>query len=318
MMSTRVLIAAAAATTIVVVGAAQQKKETKKDAASGAQTTASRDADEAAIRVSVDAFAKAYNAHDATAIAALFAEQAKIVAEDGDVIEGRTAIEQVFAGIFADEPKTQIEVNVASIRFIGSDLAVEAGSTKTINAPGETPEYDRYTVLHVKRDGKWLMGLARDMEGDKPSSHEQLMQLEWLIGDWIDESPDSLVRTSFRWSDNDNFILGEFTVHLAGRPAMSGTQRIGWDPVAKKVRSWVFDSEGGFAEALWIRQGDQWIVKSQGVNHEGEVGSGTNVYTRVGKDRFAIASRDRIIGDEMVPDIENIIVVRVPPKPAVK
>ena len=302
-----------------------QEKVQKKAAAKAAQKPEAakdepkQEADEAAIRTSAAAFEKAYNNHDAKAIAALFAPEAQMIDEDGKTVQGREAIEQVFTGVFGDDPKTKIEVSIESIRMVGTALAVETGSTKTTPAPGETPENSRYTVLHVKtREGKWLMALARDTEGDKPSSHEELMQLEWLIGDWIDESPDSLVKTSFHWADNQNFIMGEFTVQIAGRPAMSGTQRIGWDALTKKFRSWVFDSQGGFVEGSWTRSGDQWIVKANGVTHEGEAGSVTNVYTMISKDRFAIAPRDRVVGNEMIPDIDSIMVVRVPPKPAGK
>lgn len=299
-------------------GEAQAKpaaKSAKKDAPAGAASTQADD--ETSIRANVVAFEKAYNNHDPKAIAALFAPEAQIIDEDDNTVQGREAIEQVFARVFGDEPNSTIEVTIQSIRMVGTALAVETGSTKTIHAAGGTPEYGHYTVLHVKtRDGKWLMALARDTEGDNPSSHEQLMQLEWLIGDWIDESPDSLVKTSFRWADNQNFILGEFTIHIAGRPAMSGTQRIGWDPFAKRFRSWVFDSQGGFAEGMWTRAGDRWIVKTQGISHEGEPGSGTNVYTRISRDRFMIASHDRVVGKELVPDVEGIVVVRVPPAPA--
>src|SRR5262249_15969652 len=146
---------------------AQQGREKE-----GKRATVDRSADEKAIRANVAAFAKAYNARDAKAIAALFTPDGQIVGKDSDTSEGRAAIQQAFADLFAENPQKRIEVTVESIRFIGSDLAVEQGSTKETDAPGEPPEYDRYTVLHVKRDGKWLMALARDEEGPPPSSHE--------------------------------------------------------------------------------------------------------------------------------------------------
>ena len=40
-------------------------------------------------------------------------------------------------------------------------------------------------------------------------------------------------------------------------------QVIGWDPAAKQVRSWVFDSGGGIGEGIWTKQGDKWIKKVQ-------------------------------------------------------
>jgi uncharacterized protein (TIGR02246 family) len=333
MRGTRILIAlVAAAISILAVEASQRKKEEpqkqqpekQQPQSQQAQPTAARrtesqteqnrDADEAAIRENVGAFAVAYNAHDAKAIAELFTTDAKIVTEDDDVLEGRDAIEQEFAGIFEEDPDSQIEVAIASIRFIGSDLAVEAGSTKT-SVPGEAPEYGRYTVLHIKREGKWQMALARDTEGEPATNHERLEPLAWLIGDWIDESPNAQVKTTYKWADNQNFILGEFNVRIGRQIAMSGTIRIGWDPLAKQIRSWTFDSEGGFAEGMWSRNGDQWIIKNSGVTDEGEAASATNIITYVSKDRSTFQSRDRMRGGEAVPDVDEIPIVRMPPNP---
>src|SRR5262245_29483883 len=224
-----------------------------------------RQADEAAIQASVEAFVKAYNAHDAKAIAALFIPEGQAVDGDGQTAEGREAIAQVFADVFADTPRTQIAVTIDSIRFIGADLAVEMGTTKTTPEPGETPEHGRYTVLHVKRDGKWWIALARDTDGDEPSTHERLQPLEWLVGEWIDESEASVVLTSCRWSADKNFILQDIQLRVAGRDAMEVTQRIGWDPVNKRIRSWVFDSEGGFGEGVWTRTSDGWLIRTTGV-----------------------------------------------------
>jgi uncharacterized protein (TIGR02246 family) len=107
-------------------------------------------ADEAAIRANVDAFVTGYNSHDTAAIANLFAPQAKVVTEDGDVVDGREAIGDLFNGHFAAEPDTHLELTITTIKFIGPDLAVETGTTTTVAGPGGTPEHDRYTVLHVK------------------------------------------------------------------------------------------------------------------------------------------------------------------------
>src|SRR5262249_16135115 len=153
----------------------------------------------------------------------------------------------------------RLEDHIGSIRFIGPDLAVEVGSTKETPARGEAPEFDRYTVLHVKRDGKWQMALAQDAEGDAPTNHEQLRPLAWLVGDWLDDGGSVVVVSSCRWSDDGNFLLQDFKLQVEGREAMQVTQRIGWDPLTKHIRSWVFDSEGGYGESVWTRNGDAWV-----------------------------------------------------------
>jgi uncharacterized protein (TIGR02246 family) len=296
--------------------AAEQKKAAPATGKSEAPAKAAADhsADEAEIRASVEAFAKAYNGHDAKATAELFAPNARVVTEEDEVVEGREAIEQVFAAVFANDPQTHIEIAISSIKFIGADLALEVGSTKTAHAPGETPEYGRYTVLHFKRDGKWLMGLARDTEGEPPTNHDHLLPLAWMIGEWIDESKESVVHTSCRWSDDKNFILQDIQVRMAGRAAMEVTQRIGWDPLSKRIRSWVFDSEGGFGDGVWARDGDAWIIKATFVPSHGRAASATNTIVPNGKDSYVWRSTDRVVGDEVQEPLE-VTVVRKPPAP---
>lgn len=268
--------------------------------------------DEAAIRANVEAFVKAYNAGDAAAAAALFLPEGQIIGDEGEIVEGRDAITERFADAFEESPEMTIEVFVDQIRFIGSQLALEVGSTAITPAPGETPQYERYTVLHVKRDSKWSMAVVRDAPGEPPTNHERLEPLAWLVGDWVDEGDDSVVSTSCRWSEDGNFLLQDIDVRIEGDDALHVTQRIGWDPVSKRIRSWVFDDEGGFSEGVWARSGDQWIIKMTGVRSDGTSASATNTITPVSADSYAWESRDRIVGSDLSEPME-ITVVRKPP-----
>jgi hypothetical protein len=110
-----------------------------------------------------------------------------------------------------------MEVEVDSLRFLGSELAVEVGSTKEISSEGETPEYGRYTVLHVKRDGKWLMALVKDTAGTPPANHDRLRPLAWLAGEWIDDGGSTVVHTNCRWSEDKNFLIQRMTVQIQQR-----------------------------------------------------------------------------------------------------
>ena len=105
-----------------------------------------------------------------------------------------------------------------------------------------------YTVLFVKRDGRWLISSVREEPDPLVSPHDRLKDLEWMVGDWVDEGPDSEVRLNCRWSEDGNFLIRSFTVKQQGKPVMTVSQRIGWDPLARQIRSWEFDSEGGFGE----------------------------------------------------------------------
>jgi uncharacterized protein (TIGR02246 family) len=304
-------VALVAATTALGFSLARDQGTAKAPAAVE-QGNAKSPADEKAIRAIVDAFTKAFDKHDADAIAALFMPEGKMITEAGEVIEGRKAIAATFAEQFAESPKSTIKVFVDSIKFIGSDLAIEVGSTRVTHGPGLEPELNRYTALHVKRDGKWWMALARDEDGPPVSGHDRLQPLAWLVGDWIDESPEAVVTTSCRWSEDKNFLLQDIQVTTAGKVTMSINQRIGWDALQKCVHSWVFDSEGGFAEGLWARDGDNWLIKATGVRNDGSTASATNSITRASKDAYVWRSADRVLGGSVASPVE-VRVVRKPP-----
>jgi uncharacterized protein (TIGR02246 family) len=313
------------AVAVIVAQSVQSQSEEKKKALQpGSETpgTGARDddkakpasdhsADEAAIRANIEKFVKAYNAGDAKAIAALFTPDGDAWDKEGNEAEGREAIAKTFAKIFEETPGRKLEVFVESIKFIGADLAFETGTTKETE-PNEPPDIDRYTVLHVKRDGKWQMALARDEEGPPPGAHEQLQPLAWLVGEWVDDGGSTVVRSTCRWSEDKNFLLQDFRLEISGRDAMNVNQRIGWDPLRKRIRSWVFDSEGGFGESTWTRDGDDWTIRATGVRPDGTTGSATNTLIRNGNDGYIWRSRDRIVADDVQPPVE-VRVVRKPP-----
>jgi uncharacterized protein (TIGR02246 family) len=272
-------------------------------------------ADQAAIQGNIVRFEEAYNSRDANAIADLFTPEGRIVDKEGVQSEGREAIAQVFAHGFTAAPDSRIEVYVGSIEFLGADLAVEVGTTREVSAPEEPPAYDGYTVLHVKRDGMWQMALARDEEGPPPTGHERLQPLAWLVGEWVDDDGSSVVASTCRWSDDGNFLLQEFKLQLHGRDAMNVSQRIGWDPLTQCIRSWVFDSEGGFGESIWTREDSGWVIKATGVRPDGTIASATNHLLPTGRDGYVWQTSDRIVAGEMLPAME-VKVARKPPEPA--
>jgi uncharacterized protein (TIGR02246 family) len=270
--------------------------------------------DEQQIRQGVIAFVKEYNAHNADAVAALFAADARMVFADGSEVNGRDEIKQAFASEFTDSPKVSCSVVVDGIRFLTPDVAVEEGST-TMFPDGETlTSRDRYTVLHLKKEGRWQMQSVRIVEEESLSAYGELAPLEWLIGDWIDEGRDEDVHATFRWDENKSFLLEEFKVVSGGEVLLKGSQRIGWDPQTKQIRSWTFDSAGGFGEATWTAAGDDWIVKARAVQPAGGNASATRRLSHVAQDRVIWTSTNRIIGDEELPDLA-VTMVRGAPQP---
>jgi uncharacterized protein (TIGR02246 family) len=285
-------------------------------AASGAVEAARPDPsdDEKAIRAVDEHFVLDYNRGDSKALATLFTDDAEAIEAEGDRLHGREPIERRFAETFAASPGVKIAIEIGSIRFLSPDVAKEEGHT-IVTPAKEARQVRPYTVLFVKRDGRWLISSVREESDPLIRPHDRLRDLEWMIGDWVDQAPESEVRVQCRWSEDGNFLVRSFTVKQQGKSVMSVTQRIGWDPLARRIRSWEFDSEGGFGEGTWSRDGERWVVKHSGVRAEGVVASSTNVMVKERSDLVRWSTTDRVLGDESIPGSNSYVLVRVPPPP---
>jgi uncharacterized protein (TIGR02246 family) len=294
--------------------AAVQEKASAK-AGGAAKAADDRSADQAAIQTLLDAFIKSFNAGDAKAVAATYTPNAIVIDEDGVRTEGRAPIQAQYESYFAANPGNTIAIQVNAFRLLGAETALEEGhATITTASATEAPEITRFTAIYVKYEGHWLQAVVRDERASEPSPHQQLKQLEWLVGEWVNESPDAVVLTTCKWAHDGNFLDRDFTIKTKGRHLLSGTQRIGWDATRKQFKTWVFDSEGGHGEGYLSNNGDQWVTKLEGVRPDGLTASATNVITRLGNDRMRWQSSDRTLGDVVVPDVVEFVVVRKPPE----
>jgi uncharacterized protein (TIGR02246 family) len=271
--------------------------------------------DEKAIKAAAEVFTRAYDSGDSAAVAALFTDDAEMIDEFGDVLEGRAAIQDFYARMFRERPGTRITVSMAALRFLGPDVAREVGHTRVTPAGGEPATLRRYTVLFVKQAGKWLYSSVREEHASGIVHHERLKALEWMVGDWLDQSSDSTVHVTCQWSPDKNFLLRDFTIHVQGQPVMTVNQRIGWDPLHNQIRSWVFDSEGGFGEGIWTRKGNIWVIKSTGVLTDGRIATATNTLTPVGPNSVKWSSTERTLGDQFIGEPAEYVMVRRPPPP---
>jgi uncharacterized protein (TIGR02246 family) len=278
---------------------------------------ADQSADEAAIRKNDEAYVEAYNKRDAKALAALWSPEAVYIdPETGNQFVGREEIEKEFAETFAGLKDAKLEVDVDSIRFLSPNVAVENGTARVIYRDGD-PDESSYTALFVKRDGTWLLDRVSEETTAAPtelppSSFEHLKELEWMIGSWIDQDEEATVQTDCEWTKNQNFINRSFAVVVGDEVDMAGMQIIGWDPVAKQIRSWIFDSDGGFAEGKWTRKDDRWFIHQNGTLPDGGRTSAVNIITRVDDDSFTWQSVNREMNGDILPNVDEVLVVRKP------
>ena len=148
------------------------------------------------------------------------------------------------------------------------------------------------------------------MAADSAEQASSLEVLDWMVGTWIDEGEEATIVTDCSWTKNRKFLKRSFKVRIDEEVTLEGDQFVGWDPIAGQIRSWTFDSEGGFGEGLWIQDGNQWLVKASFVLADGSRASALNVYTFVDNDTIRWQSTNREIAGELQPNIPEVTVVR--------
>lgn len=277
----------------------------------GAESDEGQAAEEAAIRQAVESYVAAFNRGDAKALASMWSPDAVYTNPlNGQQAVGRDAIEQQFARNFVDAEGARLEATTNSVQFISPGVAVEHGTAKVVRS-GQPPETSAYTAIYVKRDGQWLLDrVTEEVLPPDTSNYEHLKELEWIIGTWIDQDDQSRVETTYEWTKNQNFITCFFTLSVRDRIDMTGMQIIGWDPAAKQIRSWVFDSGGGYGEGVWSREDKRWSIQSTGTLPDGGKASSVNIITYVDDNAFTWQSVHRVAGGELLPNVDEVAVVR--------
>ncbi len=264
--------------------------------------------DEAAIRETVKAYVAAFNARDAKALASYWAENCRFDTPSGDLLEGRQAIQEAFADYLKEDEAAKLEVAIDSIGVIGGSEAIEKGTSRVTRSDGTVSE-TVYVARYTKENGQWKLKTLR--EADKaPSHYDHLKPLEWLIGDWVDADGDSVIRTSCKWTKNNNFITRSFTISTGDLVVLEGTQVIGWAPDKKVIRSWMFDSDGGTGVGIWTNDGARWTNRTVRILPDGRKASSVNVITRIDDNSFTWKSTSREVDGGLLPSVGPVTITR--------
>jgi uncharacterized protein (TIGR02246 family) len=266
---------------------------------------------ETTIRQSAPAYVNAFNARDSKALASQWSPDAVYLNRTtGEEVTGRDAIAAQFDTLFKAQPDLKLDVSVESIQLLSPNVAVEQGTSRFLSPKREPEEVD-YTAVYVQRDGKWLLDrVTDDARGASPSHYDQLKPLEWLVGTWVDQDEQARIETNCNWAKDNNFLVRSFTVAVDGKIDMSGMQIIGWDASTKTIRSWTFDSNGGFAEGTWSGRGKSWFVQNKGVLADGQKTTMVNVVKLVDDKAFTWQTIDRTVSGELLPNIAEVTIVR--------
>jgi uncharacterized protein (TIGR02246 family) len=298
---------------VVAIAVIAQTSWTKETPQSGHPSVAADGADSpdvAAIKKGEAAFKAAFDAGDAKAVASLWAPDGELVEEDGERIEGRAAIEKRYAAFFAANPKARIAIRVDLVRLATSETALEDGAATVTFASALPPNMGRYSVMHVQRDGKWLMWSVHETRGEEPAGLALLEKLGWMIGDWTAENKGVEFHLSCRWIADKHFIEQKYFAKRGSKVVMSGRQIVGWDPAREKITSWMFTSDGGHAFGVWTPREDGMVVEAEGVLPDGTPTAAVNITKKLDDKAIVWRSTERKAGGMPLADTDEVVLRR--------
>ena len=278
-------------------------------AAGGTRTTTG---DDQTIRRTLADYAEAISKGNLAAVAALWALDAQYTDESGTVTKGRNAVAALFRQFFSNHKGAKMTLKVTSVRVPKSDVALVDG-TSTVTMPDGQIHEGHFASVWVKADGKWQVHSARDLPGHtgEAAAGAALKQLQWMVGDW--EAEKGGVSVMVRWTLNRAFLLQEYKAKDNDGELLV-TQLVGHDPLTDRIKSWTFDSRGGYGEGLWSRDGNSWVVDTAGVLPGGQTGTARNVIRFVDDRTVLFQNRDREVDGQPIPDVE-VKLVRKAAKP---
>lgn len=269
---------------------------------------------EATAKHLTDQLLSAYNRGDAKSFAATFTVDGEYIDSSDVVFHGRKAIADEFAMFFRESPDSSIQIDLNSIRMIARNLMTVDCTTQFKLSDASPSVSGRCRLVCSREADVWQIASLQEWDGrdDDSSHHAQVSQLKWMIGDWIGEGRNSHVHFTCRWDESGNYLLRDFMIETAGAKPLTGTQRIGYDPMTQRLKMWVFDSAGGFSEGYFNRDAEKWILKTSGVTSDGHLASATNTFAIVDDHRMTSETTEHFISGQRIADTENLTIVRKP------
>ena len=281
-----------------------------ENSATAKQPNAKLTPDLEAIRAGSEAFVAAFNKQDAKAVAALWVEDGEYIDDSGHAFVGREAIEKGYAEFFAATPHAKLEIVIDSLRSLSTDAAIEDGHTFVALTPEGSQVVGKYTAVHVKTGGKWLMASVRDTRIETASARQSIADLEFLIGTWLAEEYGTKSESVCQWVADKSFVQRTYTTTYLDGTQTSGVQMIGWNPEGGNVQSWDFSPDGGHAVGVWSPSEDGWTSEIRGVRGDGTPTASVNLLKRLDDNAYVWQSVGRNVGGIALPDTNEVVLKR--------
>jgi uncharacterized protein (TIGR02246 family) len=251
--------------------------------------TADRAQDEQAIRAAAKGYLEALGRGDARALAGYWTADGDVVDELGQSHPASELLKQ----LAPPEPgaaRPEIKMHESKIRFFSDEVAIEDGTSEVTASDGRVGAKGRFSAVWVKQNGGWRLASLREARIPNVDRPARLADLDWLVGQWSAESGDTKLEVSVRWNANETFLLRDLKVAREQKTIFHGSQRVGWDPRTGQLKAWNFDSDGGYGEGAWTRDGESWVIRMAGVLPDGRPNLTTTVVTPEGPDHFRLSS----------------------------
>ncbi len=258
----------------------------------------------AAIRAAAADYIKALEAGKREALAAAWTPDGDYIDAAGNSCKaGDLCARAVPKGALGGRTPTRMTTD--GIRLAAPNVAIEDGRIDRPAGAGEAATQTRYTAVWVKRDGRWLLDSLRESAMPQAPRNARFADLQWLLGEFTGRSADGMhVVVSGAMSRDGNFLLREILLTSPDGRVKEINQRIGWDPIASHFKSWNFDSDGGYGEGSWKREGESWIVNSTAVSPDGKRSSATGIYSQITADGMTMLSSGATVEGESRPDMK--------------
>ncbi|MCA8989107.1 MAG: SgcJ/EcaC family oxidoreductase [Planctomycetaceae bacterium] len=267
--------------------------------------------EEQEIQERIKAYVEAFNQAAADQLAEMHTSEALWTLPSGETLNGREEFRAQFKAFFESTKNARLELSETQIELVSPHVGIERGIARVI-IPDEEPSSSTYEVVHLKTADGWRIDriTEQDLAPAPPSHYERLKSLEWMIGNWSHSTEDSSISISSRWTSNQNFILRTFRVTGLTAEDFEGSQIIGWDPTSNTIRSWTFDSDGGFGVGRWQESENRWTVQTLQTLPDGRQASATQIYDVLDENQIQYSSIGRQIDGELLPSVGPVIVTR--------
>jgi uncharacterized protein (TIGR02246 family) len=258
-------------------------------------------------------YQQAYDRGDAKILASFYADDIDYIDQDGLEVKGRGEMEKLFMENFQANPGAKIAITIEEVKPLTPDVQVNRG-VATVTATSGLTESTRYAAVLAKKNDGWQICQLTETAAPAPTASSQLEALKWLIGNWENKDADQTVESKVEWAGDKNFLVRTFKLKDE-EGETDGWEIVGWDQDREEIRSWIFDSNGGFGESSWSYDGGHWLIRASNILPDDSRSTAENLLTKVDDNTFTWESQNRTLGGGSQPSLPKIVAHRTRSNP---